>query len=311
VSAAHLGTALTKVEPFLPDVGWFIERGKADQDLPLYPNAAMAVNIGKSVRADGARVVLNGEGGDAFLGGAAHYFAEHLSERDWRSLVRSAREDAVELGWSETARNIWRYGVGPLVPEPLRRMRRRYRQSQQPDPPLLSPSLRALLRERRAGYLVRPQAAPAQRILFDRLTDPFNSYCYEFLTREWSRDGYEGRSPMASRTVVEFAFATPQRLRVRGDLQKHVHREAMVGLLPEAVVRRRSKAAFNICFDRVLDKALAAVINVFPHCGMETFIDSAVLHSRCLRGDPGLRNVYEEWAAFGLWVLMLPGQAGR
>lgn len=106
----HLGVNIAKIKLFLPNIDRFVERSRADCDMPIYANIAMSVNIGKAAATDGARVVLNGEGGDNFLCGLPYYFSEHLMERDWRSLFRSAREDASELGWLRTLNNVWRFG---------------------------------------------------------------------------------------------------------------------------------------------------------------------------------------------------------
>lgn len=305
--AEHLGVALTRVKPFLPDADWFAERSRADCDMAIYPNVAMGVNNAMAISADGARVVLNGEGGDNFLGGMPYYFAEHIMEGDWRALVRSAREDAAELGWGETLGNMLRFGIGPLLPEPVRKMRRRYHASRAAMHPLLSPELRELHRQRAMTKRDSPRAAPNQRTLFSRLTDPYFAYVCEYVSRERSRQGLEPRSPMASRAIVEFAFATPQRLRVRGNLDKHVHREAMVGLLPDKVVRRRTKAHFNFCFERILDKELDCVIGIFPQCGMERFVDYDELLSMWSHGSDSVTQPwrgYELWAVFGLSTLM-------
>lgn len=308
--AAHLDTAITKVAPFLPDRAWFAARSLADRDMAVYPNVAMGVNISRAATGDGARVVLNGEGGDNFMGGMPHYFAEHIVEGDWRALMRSAREDAAELGWRETLGNIARFGIGPLLPEQVRGARRRSRDRRRPAPPILSPRLRELIRQRRINRPASPAAAPAQRTLFARLNDPLFGYMCEYLSRERARGGHELRSPMASRAMVEFAFATPHRLRVRGNLHKHVHREAMAGLLPEKVVRRRSKAHFNFSFERMLDRELTSVIRKLPHCGMEAYVDSDVLDgwiAEYFRAVSEDRRVYDLWAVFGLSLLMQAG----
>jgi asparagine synthase (glutamine-hydrolysing) len=310
--ADHLGVTLTKVSPYLPDTDWFVERSRADRDMAIYPNVAMGVNIAKAATGDGARVVLNGEGGDNFLGGMPHYFAEHILERDWRSLVRSAREDAVDLGWRETLGNMLRCGIAPLLPGPVRKLRGRLIVSRAAAHPLLSPQLRELHRQRSLDRPTLPLAAPNQRTLFSRLTDPYFAYVCEYSSRECARSSVEARSPMASRAMVEFAFSTPQRLRVRGDMHKHVHREAMVGLLPDMVVRRRTKAHFNFSLERILDKELARVISVFPQCGMDRFVDSVELH-RLLSLGQGAESHdwrgYELWAVFGLAVMLQAGQA--
>ena len=305
--AEHVGVPLVKVKPFLPDVGWFVERARADRDLPCYPNMAMAVNIGEAVRRDSARVVLNGDGGDNFLSGEAHYFAEHMLDRDWQSLLRSAREDARELGWNATLRNVLRFGLGPLLPEPVRKARRRLNEARRPVSPLLSPPLRELLLERRRNQSEMPDAAPAQRTLFSRLNDPNYAYVCEYVAREAARNGHHSRSPMASRALVEFAFATPLRLRVRGNLLKYIHREAMVGILPEKVVRRRSKATFGFSFERMLDKEFPRVVNTYSAYGLEKYIDSRelhVLHSQFRGLRAGMSPDYEMWAVFGLEVLL-------
>ncbi len=69
--AEHLGVTVRSIKPFLPDFDWFVKRSRADCDMAIYPNTAMGVNIARAATADGARVILNGEGGDNFLGGNA------------------------------------------------------------------------------------------------------------------------------------------------------------------------------------------------------------------------------------------------
>lgn len=112
---------------------------------------------------------------------------------------------------------------------------------------------------------------------------------------------------MFSRRLVEFAFSTPQRLRVKGNLQKHVHREAMAGLLPDKIVHRRTKASFGICVERLLDKALEPVRNTFPQCSIGMYVDHdelLSLQSSWLSLSPDQWRGNELWAVFGLWVLM-------
>lgn len=305
--ADHLGVAIAKVGPFLPEIGWFVERSRADCDMPCFPNAAMAVNIGKAATAEGARVVLNGDGGDNFLEGKPHYFAEHIMEGDWRSLLRSAREDAAELGWRGTLGNVLRFGIAPLAPDSARAALRRYRARHAKAPPLLSPALRELLRQRDLRKPDAPRAAPNQRTLFSRLTDPYYGYVCDYISRESARGGFDPRSPMASRAMVEFAFSTPQRLRLRGRMFKHVHREAMVGLLPDKVVRRRTKAVFDFSFDRLLDKELARMLSIFSQCGMGGYVDYDELlsiQSHRLGAELQGWRGYELWVVFGLAVLM-------
>jgi asparagine synthase (glutamine-hydrolysing) len=60
--------------------------------------------------------------------------------------------------------------------------------------------------------------------------------------------GLEIRRPFWDRRLVEFAIATPERLRCSGATSKSLHRLAMTALLPASVLGRRSKADFMVAF---------------------------------------------------------------
>ena len=68
--------------------------------------------------------------------------------------------------------------------------------------------------------------------------------------RVQSRHGIERRSPFLDRRIVEFGLALPEEQRWRGTDTKVVLRNAVQGLLPEAVRQRRTKANFGqLCVD--------------------------------------------------------------
>ncbi|MBK7332191.1 MAG: hypothetical protein IPI87_07340 [Betaproteobacteria bacterium] len=71
--------------------------------------------------------------------------------------------------------------------------------------------------------------------------------------------GIEVRRPFFARELVEFAFATPDHLKLRGNTDKYLHRLAMRGYLPEAVRTRRTKANFVIVFLRHVPTMEAAL----------------------------------------------------
>jgi asparagine synthase (glutamine-hydrolysing) len=60
--------------------------------------------------------------------------------------------------------------------------------------------------------------------------------------------GLEIRRTFWDKRLVEFAFATPERLRCSGMTSKSLHRRAMTTLLPESVLARTSKADFMVAF---------------------------------------------------------------
>lgn len=55
----------------------------------------------------------------------------------------------------------------------------------------------------------------------------------------------ESRLPFVDVNLVEFSFRLPYWLKIRDGLGKHIHRQAMVGILPEYIVNNKVKYGFN------------------------------------------------------------------
>ncbi len=60
--------------------------------------------------------------------------------------------------------------------------------------------------------------------------------------------GIELRRPFFDARMVQFAISTSPQLRLRGRVDKYLHRQAMQGLLPDAVLSREQKAEFSVTF---------------------------------------------------------------
>ena len=84
------------------------------------------------------------------------------------------------------------------------------------------------------------------------LYDAYQMLAIEMAERLYAQVGLEMRQPFWNARMVEFALATPERSRLRGNEDKWLHRRAMQGLLPEDVLRRSSKAEFSVTFSRYL-----------------------------------------------------------
>ena len=265
--AKHVGVEVKEITPFMPDLSWFAERGRADCDIAGYPNGAMSTAIGQALVGDGCRVILNGEGGDEWLGGNPFYFAEQIAARDWRALASSFREDATDIGWSRSTYNLLRFGLRPQLPKWLSEGRRRLKRSFKSnhwgaEADWLSEELKASLSgmspiRSRDDFLRISNMA--RRSMYMVMTDPFALVVWDQFSRQSSRIGYEIRTPMYARKFIEFAFSTPERIRLRGDTRKYVHIKALEGLLPEVVAKRKTKADFMVAFRRILGDAETAL----------------------------------------------------
>ena len=276
--ADWVGAGTTAIRPFLPELDWFAERGRADRDIAPYPNVAMMVGVGDAIVANGSRVSLNGEGGDEFLVGHPFHYNEHFHDRDWRGFARSLRTDLAALGLTETGRLLWRYGLSPLAPMRLRHWRRTRRDRvprgwhSQPYR-WLPDDMQQALRERRAQSYLRQDAYRNKATSFAYMRgvvqDGFTTYAHDYASRMSARIGYERRSPMYARAFIEFAFALNSEQRIRGGRPKEVHVRALTGLLPPKVLSRTEKVDFVFPYDRLLDTACARMLDTIPHCSME------------------------------------------
>lgn len=111
--AAHVGTPVAEIAPFLPEMNWFVEQGLVNRDACPFPNVAMTSAIGRALVADGCRVWINGEGGDEWLGGRPFYYSEQLAAGDLAGAARSFQDDRAAFGWRTALWRLYRYGLGP------------------------------------------------------------------------------------------------------------------------------------------------------------------------------------------------------
>lgn len=304
--AEHVGAEVQEIEPFFPDLLWFFERGQLDRDMAPYPNTAMAVSIGEALVRDGCRVSLNGEGGDEWLAGRGYYYAEQIAERDWSGVRRSFREDMSDLGVGSAGYRLARFGLVPYLPASVMALLR----SGRPKGPnafngafWLDPAIERILIESRASMDRSSALAIAnrpRRAMFETLKNPFYELAREKVDRQCARIGYEPRTPMYARKFIEFAFSTPERIRLRGHTRKHVHVHALRELLPDTVRNRRTKADFSLAFERHLDKMHDVLVNRLPTVGSDYVIRRGMERLyRCYRNRPvEARPIWELWGTF-------------
>jgi len=81
------GKSIQEVAPSSPPLDWYRERARKFKDFPGYPNGVMAEDLMRQVSGGGGRVLLNGVGGDEWLGASRIYYSEELARRDWKQLM--------------------------------------------------------------------------------------------------------------------------------------------------------------------------------------------------------------------------------
>lgn len=303
----YLGIPIHEIPPSIMPFSWYEERARAYRDFPGYPNGVMCVDLMRQASLQGSRVVLTGQGGDQWLQGSQAYYAEELAQRHWSTLYDCFCRDAKVFGKRQALKWLLRHGLFPLLPmaiqESLRRLVRSMRGSANRETYWLSPEMQETIQFRRAQYCSQhPQRVRSyfQEELLRNLHDPFMVQVIERFEREGALSGIEIRHPFWDHRIAQFAFSTPERLRLHGSRTKYIHVQALQGILPPIILERTSKAEFSSVFQAHLDAMQQSFSMTLPH-----------EHAKWLAPD-GMKRLYKayqdtpqsgrsQWALWGIY----------
>jgi asparagine synthase (glutamine-hydrolysing) len=303
---AHMGSRIEEIAPTLPPLEWFADVARESRDFPGFPNAAMFEQARTQAAQRGSRVVMTGEGGDEWLEGSRNYYAEEFAAGHWRVLRDCWREDATAFGNRQALRWALRYGLLALLPDPIGRGSYALVRGLRPSPSQrvgwLSPAMRERLAQRRRDA-IRPQPRlrrAGQRELLATHEDAFNALAVEMAERQCARTGLELRCPMRSAAMLQFAFATPERLRLRGGQSKHLHLQALQDVLPQALLARRDKAEFSGVFRSRLDQMAELLTESVPYRRKEWLTQNGM---KMLYHDHYAAHPDWGWPLWRLWSI--------
>ena len=272
----YLGLPIHEVAPTTPPLSWYVERARRFREFPGFPNASMFLDIREQAGRQGMRVELTGEGGDQWLDGSEAYYAEELAQRHWAALYDCFSQDVSAFGTRHAVQSFLRHGCLPLLPAELEAALRRTVRKLRGRPSVASEGRHWLsrtlqdairLRQERSRSLPQhtlPLHRLGQRQLLNYLHDAFTAQIIERVEREGAHAGVEIRHPLHTPQMAQFAFSTPERLRLRGDRTKYFHRLAMRQHMPPAVLERSDKAEFSVVIRGHLDRMEEALSDGLP-----------------------------------------------
>ncbi len=253
--AAHLDRTIKEVRPALPTLDWFAEFVNRHKTIAPRPNASMHNSIYEEAIADSCRTVLTGIGGDEWLNaGTPFAAAELLTHGDFAQLYHYLVSQRQGRSLRPVAHELMRFGIYPLVPSRLRKRVRRIldiADHAKTEETLLSPRLHeqlAVLRERGANAKNAGGLSHKSR---------FHDYHLAVLgeavlitakeTTELlaSLSVIELRAPLSSRRMIEYCFAVPLARRNWSATNRSIHRSAIAGIVPKAVLQRQTKSLFD------------------------------------------------------------------
>jgi asparagine synthase (glutamine-hydrolysing) len=232
------------------------------EDEPLGHSASVPLYFVSQLARRHVKVVLTGEGSDELLAGYSRYRTTLLNLSAGRLYHRYS---------TQAIRSVVRGVAGGLAPDALGRKLPRMFLWRSPDIDSLyfdnfavfsRDMQRELFSKNLRGHLetLNPYAgmqrhfdAPVSATLLQRLLyADLKTYLHELLMKQDQMSmaaSIESRVPFLDHKLVEFSTALPDRLKLRGWTTKYVLREAMKGLLPEAILKRR-KMGFPVPLGR-------------------------------------------------------------
>jgi asparagine synthase (glutamine-hydrolysing) len=310
----HLGAVIQEIAPSRMPLSWYRDWARRYREFPSYPNGVMGLGIREEARRRGSRVLLVGVGGDEWLCGSHSYYAEALIAKQWRTFVDCLNADRRAAGLLRSLGWAGRHGFYPLLPENFRALVRKVLIGHRRDEEIdrlawLAPAMKALAQQRRDEHSA-PPAGPAgtisQRGQLLSFEGGFSILARELEERMAASAGIELRRPFFDSTMVQFAFSTSPQLRLRGRVDRYLHRKAMKGLLPDAVLSREQKAGFSLTFRWYLpdlERMLAADDRDRSGHWVDP-VNAMQLYHRAVRDKDSSVPMWLLWAQFGCKALV-------
>jgi asparagine synthase (glutamine-hydrolysing) len=247
--------------------GWWQSDGaeppRTDWPTPAYLMYARDRRMAEVVRAAGGEVLLSGYGADHYLGGSAVFLADWAVQGRWRAALKESMRWAVAghvSFWKFAMHNIAMPLFPPVV---LRRF-------------LPAVSVPAWVPQRALREFALEERTVTQQAYRGRAGDKYITDVLRALDampdvlalHAVTQDIIEERHPFLYRPLVELALGLPAQLCAQPMARKWILREAMRGMLPEAVRTRPGKGSIDGSLARALSREVGR---------MRTLLDDSIL----------------------------------
>ncbi len=205
----------------------------------------MNLPVMRGAAGDGIGALLDGHGGDSLFGPAEFLLADLIRGGQLLAAAELARNRwpgaSAETPWSTTARTVAPYALGALPIRVATALDRRTA-----VPPYVSPRAARVLSDSRDTYdWATGESAPRWWLgLRHRLTvlDDWPSDYFRHHSAKW---GVEVRSPLHDVELAETVLRIPAEHGFGPRLDRPLAREAVAGLIPEALRLRRRKTLYT------------------------------------------------------------------
>lgn len=287
----------------LPQVTWH-------QDEPFGSTSIYAQwHVFALARSANVKVLLDGQGADEMLAGYHGFFGPYLA-----GLLRSGRWTQL-AGEMRKLQEIHGYGrlhalsrmADTLLPDALRQLLRPLAGRSAAAPPdwLAAEVLQCELADPFARLGGRsPDLREVSRMQLVASNLPMLLHCED---RNSMAHGVEARVPFLDHRLVEFCLGLPDDAKIREGMTKRVLRDAMTGVLPEAVRTRTDKLGFVTPEEVWVKREAPTAFREALERAVE--VSAGVVRPSVLNGFDeviaGRRRFSHEWwrvISFGAWM---------
>jgi asparagine synthase (glutamine-hydrolysing) len=241
----------------------------------------------------GARVLLTGHWGDQVLFDQA-YLTDLFRGLAWGTVWAHLREFGHWLTdvnprwfWRSFMVDLVRYHVPDALVPCLRRLRAKLVRSAWDDP-FYTEAFRKQSRQHASKHTaIEGQFATVlARSLYGGIRSKFHVSCMEWNNKVAAMHGLEMAFPFLDRDLFCFLMGSPGEMLTWNGVPKAILREAMRGVLPEAIVERRYKADFTDQVGDGMDRDYPQIVDCLRSGGMAAkmgYVDGDVMMEELTR----------------------------
>jgi asparagine synthase (glutamine-hydrolysing) len=288
------------------------------EDEPLAHPSSVALYFVSLLASQHVKVVLTGEGSDELLAGYGRYRKTILNlsmGKIYRSFAPSIIRDAVKGGvkglpTSRVRQKLLRsfLNVTPDIESIYFDNFAVFPLAMQSD--LLTDEAREQIGplDPYAGVREALEQTDAHSLLDRLLYADIKTYLHELLMKQDQMSmatSVESRVPFLDHKLVEFTCSLPERLKLRGGTTKYILREAMKGVLPEAILSR-SKMGFPVPIGAWFRGAYQSVVDEYvlsERVSARGIFNSDALYELARRHQNGENHDERLWSLvnFEIW----------
>ncbi len=266
--------------------------------------------IYRAAAATGHRVIIDGHGGDEVIGSGYWHLDALAARGDWLSLWRLLRQRSAFLGKDSAARLMAGY-LARHANRPIRRLARPFDKGPVPDAvqwrALLNADLTTrsdlVARVNQAEVGLRAGLPPIYATHAALIAGHGTATAFEVLDRAAAANGITARYPFFDRRVVDLCLNQPSAAKFANGQPRALLRQAMAGVLPDAVRLRSDKVDFLPNIWRGLredpEGRLAGYAKALPD-RLAPYVDATRLRAaadRLTHSDPDITATFHLWRA--------------